>query len=177
VQNRRLDKALNLDPGACLKAVEGLLRDLEQSGYQNQLLQRNAGRPRRPPLDDFRQNINGVLNSTLQFAFSGPPHFAESGYNYTPILAFLHMCAPSLTIFLHQATKEQASIDGITPSSPIESQALRLVAAQMIASTMGLVSHVDVASPAKIATGLLRHFPLRHFLPLRHFPCREPILN
>jgi hypothetical protein len=90
VQNRRLDKALNLDPRACPKAVEGLLRDLEQSGYQNQLLQRNAGRHRRPPLDDSRQNIN-LLNSTLQFAFSVPPHFAESGYNYTPILAFLHI--------------------------------------------------------------------------------------
>ena len=54
------------------------------------------------------------------------------------------MSAPSSTILLHQAAEEQASAHGITPSSLFESQALRLAAAEMIASTMRLVSHIDV---------------------------------
>jgi len=69
---------------------------------------------------------------------------AASGYNHTPILTFLHMCAPSSTILLHQRAEEQASALGITPSFLMESQALRLAAAEMVASTMRLTSNMNV---------------------------------
>lgn len=59
------------------------------------------------------------------------------------MLTFLHMAAPSSTISLHQAAEDMASAHGVTPSSLLESQALRLAAAEMIASTMRLASHVD----------------------------------
>lgn len=110
------------------------LKVLQQSDMANQ-----GGRGS----DSFWQKINW-LDDTLHYAFSIPPHLAASGYNHTPISTFLHMCAPSSTILLHQAAEEQASAHGITPSSLLESQALRLAAAEMVASTMLLASQVDV---------------------------------
>lgn len=92
---------------------------------------------------DIWQKVNW-LDETLHFAFSVPPHLAASGYSHTPFLTFLHMCAPTSTIRLHEVAEEQASAQGITPSSLLESQALRLAAAEMIAGTMRLSSHLDV---------------------------------
>lgn len=113
-------------------------------GRKLKLLQQDdIANPGRLPQDSFWQKINW-LDDTLHYAFSVPPHLAASGFNHTPILTFLHMCAPSSTILLHQAAEEQASAHGITPSSLMESQALRLAAAEMVASTMRLASHVDV---------------------------------
>lgn len=93
--------------------------------------------------DDFWDKIH-FLDDTLHYAFSVPPHLAASGFAHTPILTFLHMSAPTSTILLHQAAEEQASAHGITPSSLLESQALRLAAAEMVASTMQLAGHTDV---------------------------------
>jgi hypothetical protein len=113
-------------------------------GHKLKLLQQDdIANPGGHPEDSFWQKINW-LDDTLHYAFSVPPHLAASGYNHTPILTFLHMCAPSSTILLHQAAEEQASAHGITPSSLMESQALRLAAAEMVASTMRLASHIDV---------------------------------
>jgi len=93
--------------------------------------------------NDIWQKINW-LDETLHYAFSVPPHLAASGFTHTPILTFLQMCAPTSTILLHQAAEEQASSHGITPSSLLQSQALRLAAAEMVASTMRLASHIDI---------------------------------
>lgn len=113
-------------------------------GHKLKLLQQDdiANRGRQAA-DNFWRKINW-LDDTLHYAFSVPPHLAASGYNHTPILTYLHMCAPCSTILLHQAAEEQASAHGITPSSLLESQALRLAAAEMVASTMRLASHIDV---------------------------------
>ncbi len=121
----------------------GIVLTAEVGHKLKQLQQDDLGSPGRLPQDSFWQKVNW-LDDTLHYAFSVPPHLAASGYNHTPILTFLHMCAPSSTILLHQAAEEQASAHGITPSSLLESQALRLAAAEMVASTMRLASQVDV---------------------------------
>jgi hypothetical protein len=128
----------NLPPLAAtivLTAEVGLrLRVLQQDDMVNQ---------GQPAPDSFWQKISW-LDDTLHYAFSVPPHLAASGYNHTPVLTFLHLSAPSATILLHQAAEERASSNGITPSSLLESQALRLAAAEMVVSTMRLASHIDV---------------------------------
>jgi hypothetical protein len=121
----------------------GIVLTAEVGHKLKQLQQDDLTNPNRLPQDSFWQKINW-LDDTLHYAFSVPPHLAASGYQHTPILTFLHMCAPSSTILLHQAAEEQASAHGITPSSLMESQALRLAAAEMVASTMRLASHIDV---------------------------------
>jgi hypothetical protein len=121
----------------------GIVLTAEVGHKLKQLQQDDLANPGRLSQDSFWQKINW-LDDTLHYAFSVPPHLAASGYNHTPILTFLHMCAPSSTILLHQAAEEQASAHGITPSSLMESQALRLAAAEMVASTMRLASHIDV---------------------------------
>lgn len=128
----------NLPPSAAaivLTAETGhRLKMLQQDDFQS---------PGRQTQDQFWQKINW-LDDTLHYAFSVPPHLAASGFIHTPILTYLHMCAPSSTILLHQAAEEQASSQGITPSSLLQSQALRLAAAEMVASTMRLASHIDI---------------------------------
>ena len=121
----------------------GIVLTAEVGHKLKQLQQDDLANSDHLPQDSFWQKINW-LDDTLHYAFSVPPHLAASGYNHTPILTFLHMCAPSSTILLHQAAEEQASAHGITPSSLMESQALRLAAAEMVASTMRLASHIDV---------------------------------
>lgn len=121
----------------------GIVLTAEVGNKLKLLQQDDLSNPGRLPQDSFWQKINW-LDDTLHYAFSVPPHLAASGYNHTPLLTFLHMCAPSSTILLHQAAEEQASAHGITPSSLMESQALRLAAAEMVASTMCLASHIDV---------------------------------
>jgi hypothetical protein len=115
-----------------------------ETGQKLKLLQQeNFTSAGRAPRDSFWQKIH-FLDDTLHYAFSVPPHLAASGFHHTPILTFLHMSAPTSTILLHQAAEEQASAHGITPSSLLESQALRLAAAEMVASTMQLASLTDV---------------------------------
>jgi hypothetical protein len=115
-----------------------------ETGLKLKLLQQgNFTAAGRVPRDGFWQKIH-FLDDTLHYAFSVPPHLVASGFAHTPILTFLHMSAPTSTILLHQAAEEQASAHGITPSSLLESQALRLAAAEMVASTMQFASHTHV---------------------------------
>jgi hypothetical protein len=121
----------------------GIVLIAEVGHKLKQLQQDDLANSCRIPQDSFWQKINW-LDDTFHYAFSVPPHLAASRYNHTPILTFLHMCAPSSTILLHQAAEEQASAHGITSSSLVESQVLCLAAAEMVASTMLLASHIDV---------------------------------
>lgn len=115
-----------------------------EAGHKLKYLQQNdfsiAGQS---SSSDIWQKIN-FLDETLHYAFLVPPHLAASGFVHTPMLTFLHMSAPTSTITLHSAAEEQASAHGITPSSLLASQDLRLAAAEMIASTMRLASHIEV---------------------------------
>ena len=95
------------------------------------------------PGGQTQQSLWTEVDDTFRYAFSVPPHLAASGYNHAPIPTFLHMCAPSSTILLHQAA-EQAFARYVTPPSLIQSQSIRLAAAGVVASTMQLVSPIDV---------------------------------
>jgi hypothetical protein len=136
--------ALNVKNIANLPPSAAAIVLTAETGHKLKLLQQDDfSPPGRQTQDDFWRKVNW-LDDTLHYAFSVPPHLAASGFNHTPILTYLHMCAPSSTILLHQAAEEQASSQGITPSSLLESQALRLAAAEMVASTMRLASHSDI---------------------------------
>jgi len=139
-----LREALNSRDIAALPPAAAAIVLTAETGYKlKRLQQSDLDSDGRLSPTNIWQKINW-LDDTLHYAFSVPPHLAASGFAHTPILTFLHMCAPTSTILLHQAAEEQASSHGITPSSLLESQALRLAAAEMVASTMRLASHIDV---------------------------------
>lgn len=136
--------ALNVKNIANLPPPAAAIVLTAETGHRLKMLQQDDFQsPSHQSQDEFWQKISW-LDDTLHYAFSVPPHLAASGFIHTPILTYLHMCAPSSTILLHQAAEEQASSQGITPSSLLQSQALRLAAAEMVASTMRLASHIDI---------------------------------
>jgi hypothetical protein len=143
-ETKTLSDVLNVKNTANLPPMAAAIVLTAETGQKLKLLQQeNFTAAGRAPRDSFWQKIH-FLDDTLHYAFSVPPHLAASGFTHTPILTFLHMSAPTSTILLHQAAEEQASAHGITPSSLLESQALRLAAAEMVASTMQLASLTDV---------------------------------
>lgn len=141
--NITLQQALTTANPSSLNPFAAAISLTAETGHKLKLLQQNDfTAPSSSPSGNIWQKIN-FLNDTLHYAFSIPPHLAASGFKHTPMLTFLHMAAASSTISLHEAAEEMASAHGITPSSLLESQELRLAAAEMIASTMRLASHAD----------------------------------
>jgi len=139
-----LCKALNATDIAALPPAAATIVLTAKTGYKLKLLQQDQFESDGCLLPtNIWQKINW-LDDTLYYTFYVLPHLAVSGFAHTPILTFFYICAPASTILLHQAAEEQASSHRLTPSSLLESQALRLAAAEIVASTMRLASPVDV---------------------------------
>ncbi|KAK7745387.1 hypothetical protein SLS53_002883 [Cytospora paraplurivora] len=118
------------------------------------LFGRNLLHLHRPDVDDRDHDLNGEFwkrhrsldNILLNTSLSLPPHLKLPAGLGNPNVIFTNMCIHTSTICLHQAAIFKADKNRLPSSVSGESKVRCITAANEIASTMRMISHIDLST-------------------------------
>lgn len=118
------------------------------------LFGRNLLHLHRPDVDDRDHDLNGEFwkrhrnldNILLNTSLCLPSHLKLSAGLSNPNVIFTNMCIHTSAICLHQAAIFKADKNRLPPSVSAESKVRCINAANEIASTMRMISHIDLST-------------------------------